>query len=495
MHYSFAHELIRQTLLSGMSLLRRQRVHLSVANAIEQTDPTAPATRPSEIAQHLLLAGAGADTERTLNYLERAADRDMEAAAFEEALRAIDDALSLVDGEDGGRRAKLLEHKGWAVRALGHFEECLAIWEEVLPIYHQLGDVDTAAGLCWEMGYQLIWLDRFADAFTIYARGIELLGDQVSSTRAILVGATAALLGLTGLFDQAEAQFAEATEIAQAFADERALGRIEWGRTMSNWSNPHLTDAIESGRASIEHLRCAHDVWTLVDALAWTSFPLSYGGFPGEGRRLAEEAVELGMKLGHQGGEILGRRGVASAAILEGGDLEEYERQARHDLERCENIRSPWVSQSHAWIASVLILRGDLQESLRHAEEAINLEPDSAWTGIGWSYKFLNRAMAGENETCQMLLSEQRRLLPQAGAPTTAGQMTMLCAAAQGCAIVGLARDAERALPARGRTRRHAPRRPLRPLPRAADRGHGSRRRKPLGPSPGALRAGNTSIQ
>src|SRR5207248_3048934 len=37
-HYSFAHELIRQTLLSGLSLLRRQRLHLSVANAIERTD-------------------------------------------------------------------------------------------------------------------------------------------------------------------------------------------------------------------------------------------------------------------------------------------------------------------------------------------------------------------------------------------------------------------------------------------------------------------------
>ena len=102
-HYSFAHELIRQTLLSGISILRRQRLHLSVANAIERTDKTARETRPSEIANHLLQAGAAAEPERTLEYLELAADRAMDAAAFEEALRAIDDALSVARRERSAR--------------------------------------------------------------------------------------------------------------------------------------------------------------------------------------------------------------------------------------------------------------------------------------------------------------------------------------------------------------------------------------------------------
>ena len=151
-------------------MLRRQRQHLAIADAIERLDKTAAATRPSEIANHLLQAGAGADAERTLGYLERTADRAMDAAAFEEALRAIDDALSLVGDDDEGRRGKLLERKGWTVRALGEFEACIAIWEEVLPIYQRIGEVDAAAKLCWEMGYQLIWLNRFADGFATYAR-------------------------------------------------------------------------------------------------------------------------------------------------------------------------------------------------------------------------------------------------------------------------------------------------------------------------------------
>lgn len=441
-HYSFAHELIRQTLLSGLSLLRRQRLHLSVANAIERTDETAAETRPSELANHLLQAGAAAEGERTLGYLERTADRALEAAAFEESLRAIDDALSLVDEDDTGRKGRLLDRKGWAVRALGRFEESIAIWEDVVPMYQQVGEVDGAAKLCWEMGYQLLWLGRFADAFGTYARGTELLGDHRNPTRATLVSGTAIVMGVAGSYDDAETQFADALEVARECADDRALGRVEWQHMVSNLFNARLADAIECGQASIEHLRGERDLWELSDALTWMSFPLQLSGRFREGSQLAEEAVGLAVKLGHRAGEILGRRGISLAAIAEHVDLDEYERQARDDLERFESIRSPWVSQSYAWIASVLILRGDLEGSLRNAEVAIDLEPPSAWTGIAWSRKFLARAWAGDLETCRTLLSEQRDVLPQAGEAATTGRTIMLFAAAQGCVIVGLADEA-----------------------------------------------------
>jgi class 3 adenylate cyclase/tetratricopeptide (TPR) repeat protein len=441
-YYSFAHELIRQTLLSGLSLLRRQRLHLAIAEAIERTDKSAARTRPSEIAHHLLEAGAGAETERTLGYLERAAERAAEAAAFEDALRAIDDALALVDQEDKARFGMLLERKGWTLRALGQFEECLTIWDEVLPIYGAVDKSETAANLCFEIGYMYIWLSRFAEAFASYERGLELLGGRRSPVRARLMGAAGTLTGLAGLFEQAEQRFEEALRIARELDDDRALGSIEWGRSLSNWSNARPTAAIESGLAAVDHLRQAQDLWGLVDALAWTSYPLDLTGDHQAGRRLAEEGVELGAKLGHVGGEILARRGVYLASVLERVDLEKFEKAARHDLVSMESIRSPWVSQAHAWIAGILILRGDLEEARRHAEQAMKLEPASAWSGLGWSYKFLSHAWGGDRDTCEMMLSEQRSQFPKAGEETTTGRLCMVNAAAHGSAIIGLAEQA-----------------------------------------------------
>jgi len=285
-------------------------------------------------------------------------------------------------------------------------------------------------------------LSRFAEAFAIYARGAEMLGEARSATGATLIGSTAALLGLGGSFDAAEAQFADALALAEELGDDRALGRIHWGRTMSHWSSLQAEAAIESGRAAIEHARRAGDPWTLVDALAWTSYPLIYNGQADEARPLAEEGVAIGAKVGHLGGEFLARRGVAGVTVFSQPDLDDLERRARDDLDRLASIRSPWVSMSYAWVASLRTLRGDLDGGLPYAEEAIGLEPDSAWRGLGWAAKFVNRAMAGELDTCRRLLSEERGLFPEPGEPVTAGRLMMLYAAARGCAIVGLADDA-----------------------------------------------------
>jgi tetratricopeptide (TPR) repeat protein len=366
----------------------------------------------------------------------------LEAAAFEEALRALDDALALVDPNDAGRRAALLERKGHAVRALGRFEECLTIWDEVVTVDASVGEADTAALLCWEMGSLYVWLDRFPEAFGTYARGIELLGDERSSLWALLAGATATVLGLAGLYEQAEPQFAEALPVAEAAGDERTLGRMLWGRTIAKWSNTRLAEALEDGRASIAHLRRAADLWTLVDALAWTAYPATYTGSVAEGRDLGQEAVDLGQRVGNFGGEILGRRAVAFANVLETADLEEFELRAREDLAAFESIRSPWVSQSHSWLSRVLLARGDLDGALHHADESVRLEPKSAWTGVGWSAKFYALAVAGDRDACRTMLDDVPAPLPEPGTVASMGQTTILYTAALGCATVGFADEA-----------------------------------------------------
>ena len=131
--------------------------------------------------------------------------------------------------------------------------------------------------------------------------------------RAFLMSATATVVSLAGFFDEAEPQFTAAIELARELGDDRTLGRVEWGRTISYWSHGRMTDAITTGRASVEHLRRADDAWTLVDALGWTSFPLLFSGRLDEARRLAQEAADLGAKLGHVAGETLARRAVTMA--------------------------------------------------------------------------------------------------------------------------------------------------------------------------------------
>ncbi len=437
-YYSFAHELIRQTLLSGLSMLRRQRLHLAVADAIERTDRRARQERPSEIANHLLQAGAAAEPERTLEYLELSAARALDSAAWEEALRAGEDALSVVDPEDELRKARITEGCGRALRALGRFDECIALWDEVISVYARQGLVDEAAALCSECGYQLVWLGRFEQVFEYYNRGLSILGDRLSVWRPMLAASNATVLGLAGLYEAAESGLEEADATARQLSDERALGIVQWGRTVAGWSNTRVRAAISAGTEGIELLRRANDQWTLVDALAWTAFPLGYSGETEKGLAFGLEAVELGRKLGHQGGEILALRATSLIACMQGNDLGALEQLAAQDLERCESIRSPWVSQSHAWLAAFQILRGDLQRARASAGRAVELEPVSAYSGVGWCYQFLCSAYDGAAEACSRMLAEARSRLPPAGTRTAIGPTMQVVAAAHGSVVAGL---------------------------------------------------------
>ncbi len=59
--FTFAHELVRQTLLAGISAPRQQQLHASVADAIKLVYPGAVDERAAEISDHLLKAGSFAD--------------------------------------------------------------------------------------------------------------------------------------------------------------------------------------------------------------------------------------------------------------------------------------------------------------------------------------------------------------------------------------------------------------------------------------------------
>jgi predicted ATPase len=109
--YRFVHELIRQTLAETLSLPRRQRLHARVADAIERVYSSNLETRASSLAHHLYQAGAAAERDKTATYLMLAARQARAAAAHEEALAHLENALAVCEEETGIRVAELTEQR------------------------------------------------------------------------------------------------------------------------------------------------------------------------------------------------------------------------------------------------------------------------------------------------------------------------------------------------------------------------------------------------
>jgi tetratricopeptide (TPR) repeat protein len=84
------------------------------------------------------------------------------------------------------------------------------------------------------------------------------------------------------------------------------------------------------------------------------------------------------------------------------------------------------------------ILRGDVEEAVRDADRSIELEPPSAFTGFGWSYKFLSQAYGQDVEACRRLLADQRGSLPDPGERASIGRTSMVIFAAYGCVVSAL---------------------------------------------------------
>jgi predicted ATPase len=124
--YRFVHDQVHQTLLAGLSLPRRQRLHLRIADALEARYAGQPDKVAGEIGHHLYQAGSAADPVRTARFLSVAGERSIKALAFEDAQRLFDSALSVLeDNDDGSERARIHSLRAVALRGGERFPEAL----------------------------------------------------------------------------------------------------------------------------------------------------------------------------------------------------------------------------------------------------------------------------------------------------------------------------------------------------------------------------------
>ncbi len=94
-HFAFAHALIRDGLLEGMTALRRGHLHLAASDAIRALGPRDDLL--ADRAHHLVAAGDLADAESTVLALHASARRALMVAAYDDAEAECSRALERVD--------------------------------------------------------------------------------------------------------------------------------------------------------------------------------------------------------------------------------------------------------------------------------------------------------------------------------------------------------------------------------------------------------------
>ena len=493
--FKFAHELIRQTLLANVSPPRRQVMHLRVADAIERVYGSNLEDHAATLAHHLYRAGSSADQQKTLKYLKAAADRAIEATAFEEALRLIDEAAGLAGSHDVRARADLLYRRGRALRSLGRSEDARKDWRQALENYEKLDDRSTVAKICSEIANELDWAAQFVEAVEVARRGLAAVGDKESAERTALLASAGQSLSLGGAYTASLSMISQAETMAESIGDQRLLGRVMTAKCWHHVAFQELEQLVESGKRGAALNRSVGNLWGLADALWHTQLGLAHLGRVEEVVEISREVEDLASRVGHRGALILARRLRGEADLMIFGDVDAYEAVGRADLEACESAGLPWGSHSHAMLGLAAYWKGEWERAVEHSKSAVRSEPPGCFTGGGLGFSILFEAyrgdrasalsmlrgtegavslflkplqslgrlgggrlrfmreftalqsFAGEKESVFATLRRQRGSLPSLGTANTLGSWSLLALAVEALAVLGEVREAAKLYP------------------------------------------------
>lgn len=112
---SFSDELVRAALLDPIRPTRRALVHQQIAEALEQIAPE----RVDELALHWRAAVGSIASEKAIQYLQLAGERDMAAAAWESSVERHRQVLELLGRSTDARSDAVIEATAAASLALG----------------------------------------------------------------------------------------------------------------------------------------------------------------------------------------------------------------------------------------------------------------------------------------------------------------------------------------------------------------------------------------
>ena len=434
--FTFGHELVRQTLLGGISAPRQQRLHAGVAEAIEKLDAAAVHERAGEIADHLLKAGSFADDRRLVRYLMLAGKTALEAAAYEEARRSFRSALARLADVDARERADSLGGLAIAERGLEHWDVAFANLEEALELYIALGDREKIAQSCTELARVYVWAGRFKEATQTARRGLAHLESEVSTDRAHLLAILGQVHANAGRYEPAHEALREALNIASQLSDPKLMAGLLGARSIVNYLFLRLRETDADGeKAGGSPGTPPWDRAVQSQVLCQTLLML---GRMEDGTRLLDELEPRATKIG-QSYSIA--RCIITRAWLEFGkapNLVKLETALQQLTKSDPKVSFVfWDVFSRMQLSLVDFFRGNWESALLHAQESFRLEVESSILGSGVGTLFRQMAYAGDRAGALAILDQKRERLPSSGQPNTSGSWSMLALAIEGLVILG----------------------------------------------------------
>jgi tetratricopeptide (TPR) repeat protein len=438
--FTFAHELVRQTILADISVPRRQQLHAKAGAEIERMNPKSVKEHAGEISYHLLKAGSFASRDALVRSLTEAGSAALEAAAFGEARVHFQSALSRLDQTDSRQRARLLERIGAAYWGLERREEAIFHLREALEIYIDLDDRQMIATAYADLTDALTWTAHNHEAIEVGRHGLAFVETSTGPDRVRLLAATAEALANTANYEPAEQTLSEAFGLSSKLSDPKLESRLLTARILLNNRSFRLKEVADDGlRSEALPLTGPKAPWDRIIRLTVLAEALSYLGRLEEAVRIADKLEPPAKKVAH---------GLAVANCHWIRAWSQFGREPdllklQTDLQEAskpEHIQhSPyWEFDSHLLLGIVDFYRGNWDDAMAHYRACSRLGTVLSLESIGSGLVFRQLAYAGDRDRALAILNEKGAFLPlRGGGHNAIGSWWMLVLVIEGLFILG----------------------------------------------------------
>jgi tetratricopeptide (TPR) repeat protein len=407
----FSHELIRQTVLSDVSAVKRQRLHLRTARAISRLYPDDLESHAGDLAYHLSRAGRSGDRASLVRYLTIAGNRAFDAAAFDDAVGHYEHALSLIPSGDQLGRAQLLERLAMALRSVGRWDDALRTMDEGLDRYEALGQVEAIGRLGWAMVYQLVWTARLVEGVQVGQRTLAALGNTLSADKARLLSALGWALSVSGDYSTATATFDQARGLAEQVGNERAIADVLHMQTLHHLGYAEFADGVRVGLRAAEVFERESALWDLCSVQAFVIYEDGALGSREQATSLTDKTLGIAGRLGHLGAAfIVLCDQIREAAML--GDLAQVEALGPQILDIGERGGLPWRFVGYIYLGMADHWRDNTERAEAELRNAVEMEPPGAIGGQSGSLLARHLAYQGRTEEVMELFESARSRLP-----------------------------------------------------------------------------------
>jgi tetratricopeptide (TPR) repeat protein len=297
--YRFAHALIRDALLDGLSRRRRARLEAEVADGLESFYGARADDHAAELARHYAEAEPILGDAKLITYSRAAAERALAMHAYEEAMVHARRALESDPDEapaDSNAAAMLFLLARAELGALELYElgGALGRMAAAFEFYCDAGDRASALEIAthpvpplWERTAAPVMLDRALEM----VEPDSLAAGQLSASKGWFIGAH------DGDYAGAEAAFGRALEIAERLDDPELERRSVVTQAQVDYWHMHWSECGERGERAIRLSQEAGDARTEMIAREWPARVAAIRGDPGSAVQHAAAAVGLAERL------------------------------------------------------------------------------------------------------------------------------------------------------------------------------------------------------